>query len=142
MPYSAKQISISLTTTDGTDIFDGFCMAEIGDINMSAEDIDVTCYGSGNVRKKVQGLIDLGSIDFVLNYRDNTSATLLYNAFTGGESLSCVLTMTSMTPNETLTFSGYISALGQTQPKEGIIQQNLTLTLDGSVSPTWGIVSA
>jgi hypothetical protein len=47
-----------------------------------------------------------------------------------------------MTPNETLTFSGYISALGQTQPKEGIIQQNLTLTLDGSVSPAWGIVSA
>lgn len=142
MPYLGKQIQVSLTSTDGTDIFEGRCIAEIGDLSMTADEVDVTCYGTGNTRKKMQGLIDLGSIDMALLYKDVESTNLLYNAYAGGIPLSCVLTYTGITPNETLTFSCYISALGQTQPKDGAIQQNLTLTLDGNVAPTWGVVSS
>lgn len=141
MPYSGKHITVTLTNPDGTDIIEGMCTAEIGDINMSADDVDVTCYGPGNVRKKMQGLIDLGTLDITLNYADNSAATGLYNAFANGTSLSVVLTMSAMTPNETLTFSGHISAFGQTQPIDGVIRHPLTLTLDGTVAPHWGVVS-
>lgn len=142
MAYTAKQITASLKTSDGTDIISGYCVAEIGDISMSADDIDVTCYGPGNTRKKMQGLIDLGTMDLVLNYKDSASTTALYNAFAGRARLSCTLTALDATPNEVLTFSAYISSFGQTQPLDGVIQTNLTLTFDGTVTPYWSTVSA
>lgn len=142
MAYTAKQITASLKTSDGADLITGICTAEIGDISMSAEDIDVTCYGPGNTRKKMQGLIDLGTMDLVLNYKDSASTTALYNAFAGGTRLSCTLTMLDLTPNEVLTFSAYVSAFGQAQPIDGVIQTNITLTLDGTVTPYWSTISA
>lgn len=142
MPYTAKQISVSLKSSDGTDITSGLCFAEIGDINMTADDIDVTCYGPGNTRKKIPGLIDLGTLDITVNYKDHTTATNLYNAFTSRVSITCTLTMLGTTPNEVLTFSAYISALGQTQAKDDVIQHPLTLSLDGVVAPYWSTVTA
>lgn len=142
MPYTAKQITVSLKSSDGTDITSGLCFAEIGDINMTADDIDVTCHGPGNVRKKIPGLINLGTIDFTLNYKDHTTATNLYNAFATRVSITCTLTMLETTPNEVLTFSAYISGLGQSQAKEDVIQHQMTLTLDGVVVPYWSTVTA
>ena len=138
MAISGKKVMIKIQTTDSTPVglIDGACINSIGDLDMSADTIDVTCHGPNNVRKKIKGLIDLGTLPVTIEYEDHTMASALYTAFVSDVSYDVVISIPTVTP-EQLTFSAIVTGLSQTHAKEDAMQQTVTLTLDGRTVPTW-----
>lgn len=146
MAILGKEITMKIlngTGSSATDLIDGLCVHEIGDLSATAGEIDATCHGSSNIKKKIKGLIDLGSITAVVDYKDATTSQALWTELTTGESRTIKIIETTTTSSggtttsDVLTFSGYISGISETHPLEDVIRTTLTITLDGQTAPAW-----
>lgn len=150
MAILGKKIEMKIldgTGSSATDLISGLCVHEIGDFSATAGEIDATCHGDSDIRKKIRGLIDLGSLPVTVDYKDVTTSSALWTAFTAGESLTIKIietseTSSSTTSNQVLTFSGFISGMSETHPLEDVIRQTLTITLDGITPPAWSSETA
>lgn len=145
MAIIGKEVTMKIldgTGSSATDLIDGLCVHEIGDFSATAAEIDATCHGSSNIKKKIKGLIDLGTITAVVDYKDATTSQSLWTELTTGESRTVKIiikttTAESTTSSEVLTFSGFVSGLSETHPREDVIRTTLTITLDGQTAPAW-----
>lgn len=149
MAILGKSIEMKIldSSSPATDIISGLCVHEIGDLSATAGEIDATCHGSSNVRKKIRGVIDLGSITVTVDYKDAGTSQDLWDEFTNGTSRTIKIIETtvagsSSTTSDVLTFSGYISGMSETHPLEDVIRQTLTITLDGATIPAWSTETA
>lgn len=149
MAILGKSIEMKIldSSSPATDIISGLCVHEIGDLSATAGEIDATCHGSSNVRKKIRGVIDLGSITVTVDYKDASTSQDLWDEFTAGTSRTIKIIETtvagsSTTTSDVLTFSGYISGMSETHPLEDVIRQTLTITLDGATIPAWSTETA
>ena len=149
MAILGKSIEMKIldSSTPATDIISGLCVHEIGDLSATAGEIDATCHGSSNVRKKIRGVIDLGSITVTVDYKDAETSQDLWDEFTAGTSRTIKIIETtvagsSSTTSDVLTFSGYFSGMSETHPLEDVIRQTLTITLDGATIPAWSTETA
>lgn len=149
MAILGKSIEMKIldSSSPATDIISGLCVHEIGDLSATAGEIDATCHGSSNVRKKIRGVIDLGSITVTVDYKDASTSQDLWDEFTAGTSRTIKIIETtvagsSSTTSDVLTFSGYISGMSETHPLEDVIRQTLTITLDGATIPAWSTETA
>ena len=141
MAISGKKVMIKIQSTDTSpvELIAGACINSIGDLSMSADTIDVTCHGPNNVRKKIKGLIDLGTLTVTIEYEDFEMASALYTAFISDASYDVIISIPTVSP-EQLKFSAIITGLSQTHAKEDAMTQVVTLTLDGRVVPAWTLV--
>lgn len=88
MAILGKSIEMKIldSSSPATDIISGLCVHEIGDLSATAGEIDATCHGSSNVRKKIRVVIDLGSITVTVDYKDASTSQDLWDEFTAGTS--------------------------------------------------------
>lgn len=127
-PLASHSVTIAIgSTTPGA-------LVSLGSISMSAEEIDTTCHGSSNVKTKIGGLVDLGTLDVTVQY-DKTEISGFY-ALIGGSSQTVVITF-PYTTSSTLTFSAFVSGISIDAANGDIVKATITLTLDGSTAPTW-----
>jgi len=65
----------------------------IGDLSLTADEIEDTVYGAGGWKTFVQGLKDAGTFDLTVNYNKDTSGnTRLTQAFVSGGSAQYTIT--------------------------------------------------
>lgn len=122
-----------------TSYIDGACVKEIAELSSSASALDVTCYGSSNVTRKIKSIVDLGSMTVTIAYDGKTTGAGLYEALKKPESCDVTITMSyGTTPTvETLKFSALITGVTLSVPKADVMTQKITLTLDGRTEPTF-----
>lgn len=107
----------------------------IGDISLSADEIEVTTYGASEWKQYIQGLKDAGTFDLTLNY-DSTdpSNNRLITAFNSGESKQYTVTFPDAS---TFVFSAFVSGVGMAHPKDDKVQRTFTMRPDGMIPPTF-----
>ena len=114
------------------------CIRSITPPSMSAESIDVTCHSaSDNIRKFMAGLVDLGSMSATIVY-DSDDVETLYGYLTAGTSQTVIITIPVTTPAETITFSGFLTALNIEASNGSDVTASMTIKLDGKTALTWG----
>jgi len=107
----------------------------IGDISLSADEIEDTTYGSNGWKTFVQGLKDGGTFDLVLNYDStDTSNNRLITAFNSGESTQYTVTFPD---SSTFVFTAFVSGVGIAVPKDEKVQRTFTMRIDGKTAPTF-----
>ena len=112
----------------------------IGDISLSADEIEDTTYGSSGWKTFVQGLKDGGTFDVVLNYDStDTSNNRLITAFNSGGSAQYTITFPD---SSTLTFTAFVSGIGIAVPKDEKVQRTFTLRIDGKTPPAFSEASS
>ena len=105
----------------------------IGDLSLTADEIEDTVYGTGGWKTFVQGLKDAGTFDLTVNYDKDTSGnTRLTQAFVSGGSAQYTITFPD---SSYLTFSAFVSGIGLTTPKDEKVQRTFTLRIDGKTAP-------
>lgn len=114
------------------------CIRTITPPSMSAESIDVTCHSaSENIRKFMAGLVDLGSMSATVVY-DSDDVETLYGYLTAGSSQTVIITIPITTPAETITFTGFLTALSIEASNGSDVTASFTIKLDGKQAITWG----
>lgn len=105
----------------------------IGDISLTADEIETTTYGASLWKTFMQGLKDGGSFDLTLNY-DSTdpSHNRLLQAFNSGESKQYTITFPDAS---TFVFTAFVSGVGIATPKDEKVQRTFTMRLDGLIPP-------
>jgi predicted secreted protein len=112
----------------------------IGDISLSADEIEDTTYGSSGWKTFVQGLKDGGTFDVVLNYDStDTSNNRLITAFNSGGSAQYTITFPD---SSTLIFTAFVSGIGIAVPKDEKVQRTFTLRIDGKTPPVFSEASS
>lgn len=107
----------------------------IGDISLSADEIEDTTYGSNGWKTFVQGLKDGGTFDLVLNYDStDTSNNRLITAFNSGESKQYTVTFPDAS---TFIFTAFVSGVGIAVPKDEKVQRTFTVRIDGKTAPAF-----
>lgn len=107
----------------------------IGDISLSADEIEDTTYGSSGWKTFVQGLKDAGTFDLVLNYDStDTSNNRLITAFNSGESKQYTVTFPDAS---TFIFTAFVSGVGIAVPKDEKVQRTFTMRIDGKTAPAF-----
>ena len=107
----------------------------IGDISLSADEIEDTTYGSSGWKTFVQGLKDGGTFDLVLNYDStDTSNNRLITAFNSGESKQYTVTFPDAS---TFIFTAFVSGVGIAVPKDEKVQRTFTMRIDGKTAPVF-----
>jgi len=87
----------------------------IGDLSLTADEIEDTVYGAGGWKTFVQGLKDAGTFDLTVNYNKDTSGnTRLTQAFVSGDSAQYTITFPD---SSTLTFTAFVSGIGSLSPR-------------------------
>jgi predicted secreted protein len=105
----------------------------IGDLSLTADEIEDTVYGSSGWKTFVQGLKDGGTFDVVLNYDStDTSNNRLITAFNSGGSAQYTITFPD---SSTLTFTAFVSGIGIAVPKDEKVQRTFTMRIDGKTAP-------
>jgi len=127
-PLASHGVTITIGTTTPA------ALVSLGSLSMSAEEIDTTCHGTSNVKTKIGGLVDLGTIDVTIQY-DKTEISGFYSLI-GGTSQTVVVTF-PYTTSETLTFSAFVSGITIDAANGDVVKATIKLTLDGSTAPTW-----
>ena len=106
-------------------------VTEIGDLDTSADDIEVTDYGSTDGYKEyIQGLKDGGELEVSGNfYPTDTGQSALISDINGGTVRTAVITL----PNSvgTWTFSAYVKGFTTSTPIDGQVQFTATLKITG-----------
>jgi len=122
-----------------TSYVDGACIKEIGEFSSTANAIDVTCYGPQNITRKIKSIVDLGTFDITIAYNGKTTGAGLWEALQKPESCDVEIVMSyGVTPTvETLKFSALITGVSLSVPKDDVMTQRISLTLDGRVKPTF-----
>ena len=107
----------------------------IGDIGITADEIEDTVYGAEKWKTFVAGLKDAGTFDLTLNY-DSTNAQHkgLVTAFNSGTSDPYKITFPD---SSYLTFSAFVSGVGLATPKDEKVQRTFTLRIDGKTAPVF-----
>ena len=112
----------------------------IGDISLSADEIEDTTYGSSGWKTFVQGLKDGGTFDVVLNYDStDTSNNRLITAFNSGESKQYTVTFPDAS---TFIFTAFVSGVGIAVPKDEKVQRTFTMRIDGKTPPAFSEASS
>ncbi len=107
----------------------------IGDISISADEIEDTVYGTGTFKTFVQGLKDGGTVDLTLNYDStDTQHKGLVTSFESGSSDTYTITFPD---GATFKFSAFVSGVSLASPKDEKIQRTFTLRLDGKTAPAF-----
>jgi predicted secreted protein len=105
----------------------------IGDLSLTADEIEDTVYGSSGWKTFVQGLKDGGTFDVVLNYDStDTSNNRLITAFNSGESKQYTVTFPDAS---TFIFTAFVSGVGIAVPKDEKVQRTFTMRIDGKTAP-------
>ena len=112
----------------------------IGDISLSADEIEDTTYSSSGWKTFVQGLKDGGTFDVVLNYDStDTSNNRLITAFNSGESKQYTVTFPDAS---TFIFTAFVSGVGIAVPKDEKVQRTFTMRIDGKTPPVFSEASS
>ena len=107
----------------------------IGDLSLTADEIEDTVYGAGGWKTFVQGLKDAGTFDLTVNYDKDTSGnTRLTQAFVRGGSAQYTITFPD---SSTLIFTAFVSGVGIAIPKDEKVQRTFTLRIDGKTAPAF-----
>jgi predicted secreted protein len=105
----------------------------IGDLSLTADEIEDTVYGTSGWKTFVQGLKDAGTFDLTVNYdKDMSGNTRLTQAFVSGGSAQYTITFPD---SSTLIFSAFVSGVGIAIPKDEKVQRTFTLRIDGKTAP-------
>ena len=112
----------------------------IGDLSLTADEIEDTVYGTGGWKTFVQGLKDAGTFDLTVNYDKDTSGnTRLTQAFVSRDSESYTITFPD---SSTLTFTAFVAGIGIAVPKDEKVQRTFTLRIDGKTPPAFSEASS
>jgi predicted secreted protein len=112
----------------------------IGDLSLTADEIEDTVYGSSGWKTFVQGLKDGGTFDVVLNYDStDTSNNRLITAFNSGESKQYTVTFPDAS---TFIFTAFVSGVGIAVPKDEKVQRTFTMRIDGKTPPAFSEASS
>jgi len=112
----------------------------IGDLSLTADEIEDTVYGTGGWKTFVQGLKDAGTFDLTVNYNKDTSEnTRLTKAFVSGDSAQYTITFPD---SSTLIFTAFVSGVGIAIPKDEKVQRTFTLRIDGKTAPAFSEASS
>lgn len=107
----------------------------IGDLSLTADEIEDTVYGAGGWKTFVQGLKDAGTFDLTVNYdKDMSGNTRLTQAFVSGGSAKYTITFPD---SSTLIFTAFVSGVGIAIPKDEKVQRTFTLRIDGKTAPAF-----
>ena len=107
----------------------------IGDISISADEIEDTVYDDEVWKTFIQGLKDGGTTDLTLNYDStDTQHKGLMTSFESGSSDTYTITFPD---GATLKFSAFVSGVSLASPKDEKIQRTFTLRLDGKTAPAF-----
>jgi len=107
----------------------------IGDYSFSRGDIEDTAYGTGLWRTFIAGLIDGGSIPFTIaQAKTETGITTLESLFSAGTSESWTLTFPD---GSKWVFTGFVSSIGGSQPKDGLVVMSFSIRIDGKTPPAY-----
>jgi len=107
----------------------------IGDIGLSADEIEDTVYGTSGWKTFIQGLKDGGSFDLTVNYsQTDASNNKLTAAFVAGTSTSYTMTFPD---NATFIFTAFVSGVGIAVPKADKVQRTFTMRIDGKTPPAF-----
>lgn len=128
-PLASHGVTVTIGTTTPA------ALLSIGSLAMSAEEIETTAHGTSNVKTKIGGLVDLGTIDLTIQY-DKSEISGLYALMDAGTSQTVVVTF-PYTTSETLTFGAFVSGITIDAANGDIVKYTVKLTLDGSTAPTW-----
>lgn len=112
----------------------------IGDLSLTADEIEDTVYGAGGWKTFVQGLKDAGTFDLTVNYdKDMSGNTRLTQAFVSGDSAQYTITFPD---SSTLIFTAFVSGVGIATPKDEKVQRTFTMRIDGKTPPAFSEVSS
>lgn len=112
----------------------------IGDLSLTADEIEDTVYGTGGWKTFVQGLKDAGTFDLTVNYdKDMSGNTRLTQAFVSGGSAQYTITFPD---SSTLIFTAFVSGVGIAIPKDEKVQRTFTLRIDGKTPPAFSEASS
>ncbi len=127
-PLASHAVTIAIgSTTPGA-------LVSLGSLSLSSEEIDTTCHGSSNVKTKIGGLVDLGTLDVTVQYAKSEVSG--FYALIGGASQTITITFPYATP-ESLAFSAFISGITIDAANGDIVKATIKLTLDGASAPAW-----
>lgn len=112
----------------------------IGDLSLTADEIEDTVYGAGGWKTFVQGLKDAGTFDLTVNYnKDMSGNTRLTQAFVSGGSAQYTITFPD---SSTLIFTAFVAGIGIAVPKDEKVQRTFTLRIDGKTPPVFSEASS
>lgn len=112
----------------------------IGDLSLTADEIEDTVYGTGGWKTFVQGLKDAGTFDLTVNYDKDMSGNIrLTQAFVSGGSAQYTITFPD---SSTLIFTAFVSGVGIAIPKDEKVQRTFTLRIDGKTPPAFSEASS
>ena len=112
----------------------------IGDLSLTADEIEDTVYGAGGWKTFVQGLKDAGTFDLTVNYdKDMSGNTRLTQAFVSGGSAQYTITFPD---SSTLIFTAFVAGIGIAVPKDEKVQRTFTLRIDGKTAPAFSEASS
>ena len=112
----------------------------IGDLSLTADEIEDTVYGAGGWKTFVQGLKDAGTFDLTVNYdKDMSGNTRLTQAFVSGGSAQYTITFPD---SSTLIFTAFVAGVGIAVPKDEKVQRTFTLRIDGKTPPAFSEASS
>lgn len=112
----------------------------IGDLSLTADEIEDTVYGTGGWKTFVQGLKDAGTFDLTVNYdKDMSGNTRLTQAFVSGGSAQYTITFPD---SSTLIFTAFVSGIGIAVPKDEKVQRTFTMRIDGKTPPAFSEASS
>jgi len=107
----------------------------IGDIGLSADEIEDTVYGTGGWKTFVQGLKDGGTVDVTVNHsKADASHVRLTKAYVAGTSALYTVTFPD---SSTFEFTAFVSGVGIAVPKDEKVQRTFTFRIDGKTAPAF-----
>jgi len=110
----------------------------IGDIELSANVIEVSTYGS-DYKGKLVGQRDSGTVDISLNWVPSSSAQaaqdLLRTSYESGAKVYLVIVWTDASDNvAACDFAGFVQSYAISSPLEDVVTVNVTVNIDGDVT--------
>ena len=107
----------------------------IGDIGLSADEIEDTVYGTGGWKTFVQGLKDGGTVDVTVNHsKTDASHVRLTKEYLNGTSKLYTMTFPD---GATFAFTAFVSGVGIAVPKDEKVQRTYTFRIDGKTAPAF-----
>ena len=111
----------------------------IGDLSLTADEIEDTVYGTGGYKTFVPGLKDAGSFDLTLNYLPtDASNNRLVTAYNAGTSTQYTITFPDAS---TLVYTAFVKGIGIAVPKGDKYQRTFTFRIDGKTAPVFSEAS-
>jgi hypothetical protein len=108
----------------------------LGDMELSANVIEVSTYGSA-YKQKLVGQKDSGTLDITLNWVPDASAqseqALLQASYSSGAKVHFAIIWNDGANQAGCTFSGYVQSYGISQPLEDVVTVNVSINIEGAV---------